>query len=126
MRWIKRIAFLLAVPGLTATVASSADWVLFIKNQAGDRLYIEKQSMRITPEGKILVWEKIESGSFKIIVQSWLEVDCSRYRYKVLHRKIVSDNEVMSIGPSEEWEGFGPIDYDYARYHAMCGKIEKK
>jgi hypothetical protein len=128
VKLLKNAALCLAILGLTATVASSAEWLLFFEIRGGNRSYIEKESMQRTPEGTILVWEKIESveaTSGKIHVEQLREVDWAHRRFKVLQATGYHER-IKTYRPSEEWKYFEPNDLDLARYDAMCGKGEKK
>ena len=74
MRWNRCIAALpIAVLCLSITVAFSAEWSLYFQDKAGNREYIDKNNMQLTPEEKIRVWKRLEyptrSASEKLIVK---------------------------------------------------------
>jgi hypothetical protein len=118
----------LMVLGLTPTVAFPADWSLFFMSRAEVWFYIDKESMQKTPEGTILVWEKLEStdaAPAKIRIEQLNEVDCFRRRYKILKGTAYGE-KMETFGPDKDWTYFEPNDLDHERYNVMCDKGKKK
>lgn len=128
MRWMMRLAVLLAVLGLTATIAFSAEWHLYYESKDGFRAYIDKGSMRLSPDGNFLVWEKLDStkSGVKSKTEQLLEVDCTLRRYKILQGSSFRPNGTHNILPSKGWIYFPPSDTSPARFDAICGKGRKK
>jgi len=134
MKGLKYATLCLAVLGLTATLAYSADWSFFYQSDTlplKERYYIDKRSIHTTPEGTILVWWKrvstdiTKAGVPSIWVEELDEVDCSRRRFKVLQGKSGGPDYSDNVQTSD-WSYFTADDMSSAFFEAVCGKGEKE
>ena len=107
-------------------IASSAyctDWLYFIESGAGDKHYIDLDSLKRSSDSIVSVKRKIESGdSSKLAyVISDIEMDCEKVKIRKLSEKAyVSDGLTTSIKSTSSWQAINPEGIDESLYELTC------
>jgi len=113
-------------------IASSAyctDWLYFIESGAGDKHYIDMDSLKRSPESIVSVKRKIESGdSSKLAyVISDIEMDCEKEKIRKLSEKAYGpDGMTKSVKNISDWQAINPEDIDESLYELACSLKKKR
>jgi hypothetical protein len=132
---IKKMKYGLFIPLVIALLIQSmndvrsAEWSLYFQDDSlplKQQYYIDNGSIRSTPEGTILVWRKSVS-TIKNIPKIWIEelreVDCSRYRFKVLQGTVWRPS--YRVIEPDDWYFYTPDDMSLAFFETVCGEGNK-
>jgi len=106
---------------VSAADVDTDNWLLYFENKLNMKFYIAVNDVQLTPEGNILIWERLEGKSAKnedVVQKILYEVDCSRMRYKTIDWYV--NNVRASVLISDRWEYYGIDDLNKTRRSLIC------
>jgi len=110
--------------------ALAADWVLVGENVSDDKYYIDRQSIRLMPNGYKRAWirsvyntpSKFGDTSAKV----YHEYDCSQGRRRMLTSTYYKGEEVTgsgnTVGSNAEWQYSSPESIGEILFNFVCRK----
>ena len=128
----KKIYMLSTVTMMTLLIASSAyctDWLYFIESSAGDKHYIDMDSLKRSPESIVSVMRKVESGNSLTLayVISDIEMDCEKLKIRKLSEKAYGPNGLTTSSTSNsDWQAINPEGIDESLYELACSLKKKR
>jgi hypothetical protein len=128
---IKKICMFSTITIITILIASSAystDWLYFIESGAGDKHYIDMDSLKRSPENIVSLLRKVEYGNSSKLayVISDLEMDCEKLKIRKLSEKAYGpDGLTTSAKNNSDWQAINPEGIDESLHELACS-LEKK
>jgi len=129
---IKKIYLFSAITIMFVIIASSAyctDWLYFIESGAGDKHYIDMDSLKRSPESIVSVMRKVESGNSSKLayVISDIEMDCEKVKIRKLSEKAYGPNGLTTSAKSNsDWQAINPEGIDESLYELTCSLQKKR
>jgi hypothetical protein len=129
---IKKIYLFSAITIMLVVIASSAyctDWLYFIESGAGDKHYIDMDSLKRSPESIVSVMRKVESGNSSKLayVISDIEMDCEKVKIRKLSEKAYGpDGLTTSTQSNSDWQAINPEGIDESLYELACSLKKKR
>jgi len=129
---IKKIYVLSAITIILVFIASSAyctDWLYFIESGAGDKHYIDLDSLKRSPESIVSVKRKIESRDSSNLeyVISEFEMDCENIKIRKMSEKAYGpDGFTTSAMSKGKWQAVNPESIDESLYELACSLKKKR
>jgi hypothetical protein len=108
---------------LGATLSEGADWLYFIENRGGDKLYIDMESIQRTSSHRLTLKKKVEPANSADISSliSEIEMDCKDGRIKLLTNTTYFINGKIATGRGNgEFQKITDKDIDESLLELVC------
>jgi len=122
----KKISLFSVITILLVFISSSGyctDWLYFIESGAGDKHYIDLDSLKRSPESIVSFKRKIESGNPSKLsyVINDIDVDCKKEKIRMLSEKVYGpDGLTKTTKITSDWNAINPEGIDESLYELTC------
>lgn len=99
------------------------DWLYFIESGAGDKHYIDLDSLKRSPESIVSFKRKIETGNSSKLsyVINDIDVDCKKEKIRMLSEKVYGpDGLTKTTKITSTWNAINPDGIDESLYELTC------
>jgi len=99
------------------------DWLYFIESGAGDKHYIDLDSLKRSPESIVSFKRKIESGNSSKLsyVINDIDMDCKKEKIRMLSEKAFGPEGLTKTTKiTSDWHAINPDGIDESLYELTC------